>query len=167
MKFSLWIDNKGIRAESEVFWECERKKKKNLNKDVQNFHPNSYCLILKISRMDFVKRFFSSYQNLLDQPGHRTEVKEINKGFISLSLTPHNTEPARFKSSSPQMPSVQGTQQISKMKGGAGGWAGDFPASVKAPACLVLSLTHHRQARGKRNRTKQIVKILFLNFLKF
>ena len=85
VKLSLWIDNKGIRAESEVFQECERKKK-ILNKDVHNFHPESDCLILKISRMDFVKRFLSSYQNLLNQPGPRTEVmevREINKGFFS------------------------------------------------------------------------------------
>lgn len=123
MTFSLWIDNKGIRAELEVFWECEREKK-FLNKDVHNVHPETDCLILKISRMDFVKGFLSSYQNLLNQPGQRTEameVKEINEGFFFFSLTPDNTEPARFKSSSSQMPSVQGAQQISKMKGGAGG----------------------------------------------
>lgn len=88
MTFSLWIDNKGIRAESEVFWECERKKK-ILNKDVHKVHPETYSLILKISRMNFVKGSLTSYQNLLNQPGHRTEateVKEINKGFFFLIL---------------------------------------------------------------------------------
>lgn len=126
-------------------------------------HSDNYYLILKISRMAFVKRVLSSYQNLWDQPWThgRRDWGERDKGRVFLTLIPHHTEPARFKSSSPQTLQFKVPSKTQRRKVEVGAREGrgrewtrtkcswDFSVSIKFPVCLILHLTITYMPEGR------------------